>query len=269
MKLYLQIITIIFSQFSFAQQTESNFVGGLIIDSTTFISYNLYFTIHDDKISGHSISDFNGPDETKSTISGTIDNDKLEIKELDIVYTKSNIEENDFCFLKFNLELINNEQALSGNFFGTYNDSTVCASGRLEMVDSLSLNKIKKKVNRVKEKPQPKKIKTITEEKNLSFSTKLDELQLNIWDQGKIDNDIVSIYHNDTLLLNNYTLTREPILLDVKLKEGKNVFRLVAINEGSLPPNTARLKLLGGGKTHEVASLLKEGRQSKIVIRKK
>ena len=103
MKLYLQIIAIIFSQFSFAQQTESNFVGGLIIDSTTFISYNLYFTIHDDKISGHSISDFNGPDETKSTISGTIDNDKLEVNELDIVYTKSTFEEKDFCLLKLYL----------------------------------------------------------------------------------------------------------------------------------------------------------------------
>ena len=105
MKSYLQIITIIISQLSFAQETERNYVGGLIIDSTTFISYNLHFTIHDDKISGHSISDFNGPDETKSTISGTIDKDKLEVNELDIVYTKSNFEEKDFCLLKFNLEL--------------------------------------------------------------------------------------------------------------------------------------------------------------------
>lgn len=269
MKSYLQIITIIISQLSFAQETERNYVGGLIIDSTTFISYNLHFTIHDDKISGHSISDFNGPDETKSTISGTIDKDKLEVNELDIVYTKSNFEEKDFCLLKFNLELINNEKGLSGTFFGTYDDSTACVSGRLEMVDSLSLKKMKKKVNRGKETPHPKKIKTITEEKNLSFTTKLDELQFSIWDQGKIDNDIVSIYQNDTLLLNNYTLTREPILIDVKLKEGKNVFRLVAINEGSLPPNTTRLKLISGAKAHEIASLLKEGRQSKIVIRKK
>ena len=167
------------------------------------------------------------------------------------------------------MELINNEKGLSGTFFGTYDDSTACVSGRLEMVDSLSLKKIRKKVNRGKEKSPPKKIKTITEEKNLSFTTKQDELQFSIWDQGKIDGDIISIYQNDTLLLNNYRLTREPMLLDVKLKEGKNVFRLVAINEGSLPPNTARLKLLGGVRTLEIASLLNEGRQSKIVIKKK
>jgi len=269
MKFYLQIIAIIVSQFSFAQETKRNYVGGLIIDSTTFISYNLHFTIQEDKISGYSISDFNGPDETKSTISGTIDNDKLEINELDIVYTRSNFQEKDFCLLKFNLELTNNEKVLSGNFFGTYDDSSACVSGRLEMIDSLSLKKLNKKVNRGKEKPQPKKIKTITEEKNLSFTTKLYEFQFSIWDQGKIDNDIVSIYQNDSLLLNNYTLTQEPILLDVRLKEGKNVFRLVAINEGSLPPNTTRLKLIGGAKTHEIACLLKGGRQSKIVIRKK
>ena len=59
----------------------------------------------------------------------------------------------------------------------------------------------------------------------MSFITKKDSIQFNIWDSGKIDNDIISIYHNDNLVIANYSLVKDKLILDVGLAKGNNIFK--------------------------------------------
>ena len=64
---------------------------------------------------------------------------------------------------------------------------------------------------------------------------------LNVYDNGTVDGDTVSIFYNGRLILNRKKLSGNPITLDLILDENTNLHSIVlfAHNLGSIPPNTA------------------------------
>ena len=67
------------------------------------------------------------------------------------------------------------------------------------------------------------------------------KIKLNIYDNGIIDGDTISIYYNGRSILKNKGLTANPLVVEIELDENITLHSIVlfAENLGSIPPNTA------------------------------
>jgi len=81
-----------------------------------------------------------------------------------------------------------------------------------------------------------------------------DTVKVELYDNGEIDGDSVSLYLNNDLLLQHYKLTAQAKVLLVPIDKSLSVNRLVlfAENLGSIPPNTALMEVTVHGKTYEL-----------------
>ena len=75
---------------------------------------------------------------------------------------------------------------------------------------------------------------------------------IRVYDAGAVDGDLVSLYFNESTIIENYELTKTPFVTTVTLTEGKNIFVLHALNLGSIPPNTAGILIVEGSKIHKL-----------------
>ncbi|MBS1661809.1 MAG: hypothetical protein JST68_12255 [Bacteroidetes bacterium] len=82
----------------------------------------------------------------------------------------------------------------------------------------------------------------------------IDTVRVELYDNGEIDGDSVSLFMNDQLLLQHVKLTAEPKVLLVPIDKSKPVNKLVlfAENLGRLPPNTALMQVTVHGKTYNL-----------------
>jgi hypothetical protein len=82
----------------------------------------------------------------------------------------------------------------------------------------------------------------------------MDTVRVELYDNGEIDGDSVSLYLNNELLLQHYRLTAESKVLLVPIDKSLPVNRLIlfAENLGRLPPNTALMEVTVHGKTYEL-----------------
>ncbi|HET6254353.1 MAG TPA: hypothetical protein VFE32_09775 [Puia sp.] len=82
----------------------------------------------------------------------------------------------------------------------------------------------------------------------------VDTVKVELYDNGEIDGDSVSLYLNNDLLLQHYKLTAEAKVLLVPIDKSLPVNRLVlfAENLGRLPPNTALMEVTVHGKRYDL-----------------
>jgi N-acetylmuramoyl-L-alanine amidase len=79
------------------------------------------------------------------------------------------------------------------------------------------------------------------------------KIKVELFDDGDIDNDIVSVYFNKEQLVNKRPLNANGYVLDIELVPGKsNELVLYADNLGSIPPNTALMVITDGKNRYEV-----------------
>ena len=93
------------------------------------------------------------------------------------------------------------------------------------------------------------------------------EVTLNIYDDGAIDHDTVSVYLDNRQVVNHAMLTDRPIVVTLHLDENNDFHEivLVAENEGEIPPNTSLMIVKAGDKEYEVRITSTE--QKNAVIR--
>jgi N-acetylmuramoyl-L-alanine amidase len=119
-----------------------------------------------------------------------------------------------------------------------------------------NLNKNTPKVENVKSKEE--KNNTADFESRPSKGTKIlqvksDKLKVEIYDDGEIDNDIVSVYFNKDLVVANKSLSAKAYSFNLDLVPGKtNELVLYADNLGTIPPNTALMIITDGVNRYEV-----------------
>jgi len=89
-------------------------------------------------------------------------------------------------------------------------------------------------------------VRTITIE-NATFT-------VDLYDNGDIDGDSVSLFYNGKLLLSRKRLTDKPITIALETTTGREVNELTmyAENLGTIPPNTALMIVTDGDKRYEV-----------------
>lgn len=82
----------------------------------------------------------------------------------------------------------------------------------------------------------------------------IDTVRIELYDNGEIDGDSVSLFINDQLLVQHVRLTAEPKVLLVPIDKSLPVNKLVlfAENLGQLPPNTALMEVTVHGKTYNL-----------------
>lgn len=106
----------------------------------------------------------------------------------------------------------------------------------------------------VKVMPKPEILKTRSNEIVKTITTSAKEFKIDLYDNGEIDGDRISVYHNNELIVSNKTLTDKAISFNIKADENSPVheFVMVAENLGSIPPNTALMIVTAGDQRYEL-----------------
>lgn len=109
----------------------------------------------------------------------------------------------------------------------------------------------RKVINYVIEKQYQERENEITNE----LEVESDSLRLDIFDNGEIDGDIISLFYNKELIVFNQKLTHRAIHIDLVLKpdeQGGSEITLFAENLGLIPPNTALVRIRDGKKVYDL-----------------
>ncbi|MES1181185.1 MAG: hypothetical protein ABUL44_00165 [Flavobacterium sp.] len=111
---------------------------------------------------------------------------------------------------------------------------------------------------------------TIVDAKGKEFSITGNKIKLSIWDNGEVDGDRISILLNDKYILENYMVTFSSKIIEVTLSEKEtDTLKIIALNEGSLPPNTAAIKIESKFEQYPVITKANLNEIRTIYLRKK
>lgn len=101
------------------------------------------------------------------------------------------------------------------------------------------------------------------------FTTSEEDLEIAFYDNGEIDNDTISVYHNNKIVINNGRLTLKPITVHIKSTktETRHELIVVAENLGEIPPNTTLLVISPNTRERKEITLTStEKRNAKVII---
>ena len=99
----------------------------------------------------------------------------------------------------------------------------------------------------------------VSDRKNTIFSripVSVKNITLDIFDNGTVDGDTISVYYNNKLLVGNKGLSDKPFSVNLMLddKAAQHEIVLFAHNLGSIAPNTATIVVKAGDKRYELHS---------------
>ena len=155
--------------------------------------------------------------------------------------------------------LIENIYAIAGIFKSL--DSQNCPSGHINVICrnfkfNLYPQEVKKPINLSENDEEAiltnllsQKIKKeanfiqVRENDKVEINAGADTLYLKIYDNQKVDGDRVRIEFNETVVVDNYVLAEEQMVFKLLPKRGKNILKILAINEGKIALNTSKVEL--------------------------
>jgi hypothetical protein len=125
----------------------------------------------------------------------------------------------------------------------------------------------RKVVNYVVEKEFETRENVVTQEIEVAS----DSLRVDVYDNGEIDGDMISVFYNKQLILYNQKLTHKSIHIDLVLEPGKeyNEISMFAENLGLIPPNTALMVINDGKDKYNVRVSSNLEKNATIRIRRK
>jgi hypothetical protein len=100
------------------------------------------------------------------------------------------------------------------------------------------------------------------------IETEAGEIKMDIYDNGDIDGDTISIYHNNKLIRSHMRLSQKPIsvTIGVSPSESHHEIIMVAENLGSIPPNTSVMIITTPRNRYEVFISSSEQKNAKVVF---
>jgi hypothetical protein len=255
---------------STGSMAQTIFDGKLIVKGSGFYSYKLVLTIDsiNNLVTGYSITDEKGKEETKTLLKGTYSakQKKIKIAEYEIVQTKAKAKDVVFCFIEAELKITKaeNDSVLVGQFTGKlFPKQDLCGTGGIavKQVHPKS-KKVKKTISEIPGSiviPEPKKeekvdlvaFDLVTSNTILAWNS--DSVIIELWDQGNQDNDSVSVFYDGKLIESNIKLGKTKIRYRLPVsKGGEHIVSVLAENEGFYPPNTAAMILYDGKKKYSL-----------------
>lgn len=100
------------------------------------------------------------------------------------------------------------------------------------------------------------------------IETEAGEIKIQVYDNGEIDGDTVSIYHNNTLIRSHILLSQKPITFSIVVNPSQphHEIIMVAENLGSIPPNTSVMIITTAVRRYEVLISSSEQKNAKVVF---
>jgi hypothetical protein len=100
------------------------------------------------------------------------------------------------------------------------------------------------------------------------IETEASEIKIELYDNGEIDGDTVSIYHNNALIRSHMRLSGKPIsfTIGVNAAQPHHEIVMVAENLGSIPPNTSVMIINTASDRYEVLISSSEQKNAKVVF---
>jgi hypothetical protein len=129
--------------------------------------------------------------------------------------------------------------------------------------------KVPKQIDRTL--PKPDVIRKRNNELVKTITTSAKEIKIDLYDNGDIDGDTISVYDNNRLIVSRKGLTDKAISFNIKADENTptHEFVMVAENLGSIPPNTALMVITAGGKRYELFVTSTEQKNAVVVVQYK
>lgn len=130
-----------------------------------------------------------------------------------------------------------------------------------------TINKAPRKKPVVSNSTQPSETPTVIKEKpairasfdgrNINYVDEIvvssENIEIMLWDHGRVDGDIVSIYLNGVAIVSKYALTYQKKTFAVALDSSKaNDLFLYAHNLGKAPPNTVSIEITDGSVSENI-----------------
>ena len=116
--------------------------------------------------------------------------------------------------------------------------------------------------------PVPDVIKMRTNPLIKTITTNAQDIKIELYDNGEIDGDTITVYDNNQVIAWKKGLTDKPITLNIKADAGAptHEFVMVADNLGSIPPNTALMIITTGGKRYQLFISSDKQKNAKVVV---
>lgn len=116
--------------------------------------------------------------------------------------------------------------------------------------------------------PPPLILKTRENTLAKKFETDAGEIKIELYDNGEIDGDTVSIYHNNQLVRSHMRLSQRPISITISVNESQphHEMIMVAENLGSIPPNTSVMMITTANGRYQVFITSTEQKNAKVVF---
>ncbi|MEO6549431.1 MAG: hypothetical protein ABIN94_15620 [Ferruginibacter sp.] len=94
------------------------------------------------------------------------------------------------------------------------------------------------------------------------------DILVELYDNGEIDGDTVSIYHNNSLIVSRAGLSAKPVTFHVAIDPDHPHHELVMVanNLGSIPPNTSLMIVTAQNKRYEIFISSTEQKNAKVII---
>jgi hypothetical protein len=92
------------------------------------------------------------------------------------------------------------------------------------------------------------------------------EIHLSIYDDGAIDNDTVSVFYDNRLIVSKARISDQPIKVTIQVEPSDHPHELVMVAEnlGDIPPNTSLMVVRDGDKRYEVRIVSTEQKNAVI-----
>lgn len=258
--LFLNCLTI----FSQGEGDSYEFIGTIQLQDKSIISYKIQFTEYENgEISGTSVTDFSGEHRTESTIRGRIkrDNNTISFSEEGNLNTKSNAQPQDFCYIHLynaKIKLRKKKSIIQGHFFSRYKNGELCVEGDIYLIGKeqfyqkferlskrtkpfISKEKYQSSIDKFNNTKLSMENNILENNENITFYTSEPVLEMNVLDDQVIDGDRISLFINDSIVINDAKITSVGIHKKINIKSDTTTVRIVAKNEGKLPPNTAKI----------------------------
>jgi hypothetical protein len=116
--------------------------------------------------------------------------------------------------------------------------------------------------------PLPAVLRTRANPLIKQIETASGEIKIDLYDNGEIDGDTVTIYHNNELIVSHARLSQKPVSFSVQVDalNPHHELVMVADNLGSIPPNTSLMIVTAKDKKWQVFISSSEQKNAKLVI---
>ncbi len=241
------------------------------------VPYQLAFREYNGQIKGYSLSWFTaGAKPLKAKIAGTLDrsHQQLWFRESPLG-TETGEPGASMCYAVCSLSYKRKggSYVATGVFTASEPDGTPCAGGSVRLThpaahDSVLGNYALPPVAPTPHEPVTINVGLISAGSDKEIGWKDDSCFLFVWQYQAGDTDAVTLTVNGKELVNNYTLTANRRKFTVPLSTTTTDICITPTNQGSHPPNRARLMLAGSSTQYLFTAYNEKGRAAHIYIRK-